>query len=248
MIPAALLAKVATDIPVDPDAPTAQRWLRKELSRPEYHSDATLLERLGAWFRRSFDGARVTVPDLNAAQAGLMVIGLLVAVGVVAFVVAGPVRTARRAAGDVGSVLAEDDDRTAAQLRAAADAAAAAQDWSTALIERFRAIVRGLEERVVLDPRPGRTADEAAAEAGRRMPDVATGLRSGARRFDEVSYGKQLAGPPDDHAMRELDQAVRRCRPRPPDHGTGNAGTGPDTEYAAAGGDGQAPIPQEAGR
>ena len=92
-------------------------------------------------------------------------------------------------------VVDADDDRTAAQLRADADAAAARGDWRSAVIDRFRAVVRSLEERVVLDVRPGRTADEAAAVAGLRFPAEADALRRGARLFDDVCYGDAPAGP-----------------------------------------------------
>ena len=57
----------------------------------------------------------------------------------------------------------------------------------------MRAIVRSLEERTLLDPRPGRTADEAAAEAGRPLPRHADRLRAAARTFDDVTYGGRTA-------------------------------------------------------
>ena len=57
----------------------------------------------------------------------------------------------------------------------------------------MRAIVRSLEERALLDPRPGRTADEAAAEAGRALPAHADRLRAAARDFDDVTYGGRTA-------------------------------------------------------
>jgi hypothetical protein len=79
--------------------------------------------------------------------------------------------------------------------------------------ERLRAVVRSLEERAVLDERPGRTADEAAAEAGRALPDCVAGLRAAAVLFDEVWYGGRPAGPASYAALRDLDAQVQAARP-----------------------------------
>ena len=82
--------------------------------------------------------------------------------------------------------------------------------------ERLRATVRGLEERDLLDTRAGRTADEAAAEAGRALPTLADELRAAARTFDEVRYGGRTADAATDARLRTLDDAVRRTKPGTP--------------------------------
>ena len=105
--------------------------------------------------------------------------------------------------------------RTAAEHRAAADAHAAAGEWAEAVRERLRAVVRSLEERAVLDERPGRTADEAAAEAGAALPAVADDLRQAARLFDDIWYGGRPAGPESDARLRAVDERVRAARPQP---------------------------------
>jgi hypothetical protein len=99
-------------------------------------------------------------------------------------------------------------------MRAAAEAAAAAGDWTLALQERFRAVVRGLEERTVIEPRPGWTAAEAAAGAGRALPDLAEQLRAGASRFDGVTYGGRRADAAAYQQIAALDAAVVESRPR----------------------------------
>jgi hypothetical protein len=140
----------------------------------------------------------------------LVVVLLLVAAAVVAVrLKLGPLgrRATREEALFVGRT------RTAAQHRAAADAHAAAGAWAEAVRERLRAVVRSLEERAVLDERPGRTADEAAAEAGRALPGCAAGLRAAAVLFDEVWYGGRPAGPASYAALRDLDAQVQAARP-----------------------------------
>src|SRR5207342_1782676 len=62
-----------------------------------------------------------------------------------------------------GAVLAG-STLSGAEHRARAAAAAAAGRYDEAVRESMRAIARRLDERALLDPRPGRTADELAAE------------------------------------------------------------------------------------
>jgi hypothetical protein len=108
--------------------------------------------------------------------------------------------------------------RTAAQHRADADRAAAAGDWRTAVLERFRAVVRELEERAVVPEQPGRTAGETAEAAGLRLPALAADLRAAARLFGDVRYGDHDAGPDADAGLRELDARLRGAeRERPKD-------------------------------
>lgn len=200
------------DLPVVPDRDTAREWLAGELSKPEYAERESLLVRLINWLIERLTSIDWPSASLSGPQVGLVVVLVVVVALLVAWLVAGPVRLGR-AARRSAEVLDTEDTRTAAQLRASADAAASAGDWRTAVVERFRAVVRGLEERVVIDPRPGRTAQEAAADAGARLPAQAAALRSGADLFDGVEYGDRVAGGDDDAALRALDAAVVAARP-----------------------------------
>ncbi|AEE46601.1 DUF4129 domain-containing protein [Cellulomonas fimi] len=212
-VPAGLVAALRLDVPVQPDAPTARRWAEEELQQPEYHRGPSLLSRLLTWLREQLD----SVPTLglpSGVSVGVVVaLAVVVTLGILWFL--GPVRRSRRAAGS-RAVLADDDTRTAAELRASADAAAAAGDWHRAVLDRFRAVVRALEERTVLDERPGRTAHEAVADAGRRLPTLADDLRAAGDVFDDVAYGDGRADADDDRRLRDLDERVRRARPVAP--------------------------------
>lgn len=197
-----------SDVPVTPDRPTARRWIVEELAHPEYARNDSWLLRLWEWFLGLFDGAPAL--SLPPWQLLLGVLVVVVAVVLVARWVAGPVRLSRK--GRSAPVLAADDARTAAQMRAAAESAAARGDWPLAVAERFRAVVRGLEERAVLDEQPGRTAQEAAADAAVRLPGLAEALHAGARLFDDVVYGEHPAASADDGRVRELDAQVSAAR------------------------------------
>lgn len=203
-----LAAALRADVPVTPDRPTARRWIVEELARPEYARSDSWLLRLWDWFLGLFDGA----PTLDAPPWQLLLgaVAVVLVVVLVARWVAGPVRLAR--ARRSSAVVAHDDARTAAQMRNAADAAAARGHWPLAVAERFRAVVRGLEERTVLDERPGRTAQEAAADAGSRLPALAAGLHAAATLFDDVVYGEHPATAGDDTRLRELDTQVAAAR------------------------------------
>ncbi|MCB7137224.1 DUF4129 domain-containing protein [Cellulosimicrobium marinum] len=218
-------ARPVTEAPVQPGADEARRWLLEELAKPEYRTEPSLLARFLEWLQGLFDGA--TVLDLGGPVTALVVVVLVLLVAGIAYRVAGPVRLSRRAPGS--AVVLDDDTRTAAELRAAADAAAAAGDWGAAVADRFRAVVRSLEDRAVLDPRPGRTAREAAETAGERLPDVAGGLERGAHLFDDVCYGKVRVGPDADAFVRDLDARAAAARPVPrTDLATAGATTGED--------------------
>jgi len=145
----------------------------------------------------------------------LVVAALLVLVLVALRVAGQVVRRRRRGTGAADDVFAGDARRSADAHRARADALAAEQDWPGAVAERFRAVVRGAQERVLLDERPGRTATEAAAELGDVLPAVAGDLGAGARVFDDVVYGSAPGSAEDDARLRRLDERVRAERPAP---------------------------------
>lgn len=200
------------DLPVVPDRDTAREWLSSELQRPEYAERESLLARLIGWVLERLSGIEWLAVPITGAQLGVTIALIAAVVLLIAWLVAGPVRLGRERARSA-EVLDSDDARTAAQMRAAADAAASSGDWRTASVERFRAVVRSLEERVIIEPRPGRTAQEAAADAGLRLPGQTAGLRSGADLFDGVEYGDRVATAADDADLRALDAAVTAARP-----------------------------------
>ena len=208
------------DVPVELGREEARELARRELADPAYDAEPPLLQQVVAWIIER-------IQELIDRTAG----ALSGSVGR-----ADPRRGARarrhpghpahgptRAARDALRSAFPTERRTAAEYRAAADAAAARQDWSSAVIERYRAVVLGFEERGLLDPRPGRTADEAAAEGGAVLPELASGLRAGSILFDAVRYGGRTATAADDALMRRLDKDAIRARPGSADSGLASA-------------------------
>ncbi|MFJ8668956.1 DUF4129 domain-containing protein [Streptomyces sp. NPDC093600] len=203
---------VADDVPLEIPRVPAREAAERELSKPMYHeNDPNLLQRgldrFWEWVAGVFDAAASATPG---GLLGFLVIVLVVlaVIGALWWRLGTPQRTP--ATGD--SLFAE-GPRTAAEHRATAARHASAGRWNQAVQERMRAIVRSLEERTVLDPRPGRTADEAAAEAGRSLPGHADELRSAARTFDDVTYGGRTADEVAYRRVEQLDVSLERTKP-----------------------------------
>jgi hypothetical protein len=188
----------------------ARRAAEQELREQAYRdAQPPLLTRVVGRAVRAFlellDRAAGNVPG---GRLGLLLLVLLLALltGLV-LVRLGPVgrRTAAPALFGGGTL-------TAGEHRLRAEQAAAAGAWADAVRERLRAVVRELEVRGVLEPRPGRTADEVAAEGGAAVPAIAAPLRRGATVFDEIWYGGRTADAASSAALVEVDRAVATAR------------------------------------
>lgn len=199
-------------VPVELDRDEARELAERELADPRYDSEPPLLQRIIEWLDDVLGELLGAAGGALSGAAGLAVLALVVLLAalIVFFRIGPPSRRGVRRE----DVFGPDERRTAASHRSAADAAAAESRWADAVVERYRAVVATLEERSILDPRPGRTAHEAAAEAGALLPEAAERLAAGADTFDAVHYGGHAAAAADDRRLRELDDAVRRARPR----------------------------------
>jgi len=199
-------------VPVDPGRDEAAEWAARELARPEYQAaQPGLVARALNWLFERLADLIGRLPQGPGGALGVGILLTLVAAGVAyALWRVGAVRSQGRRR--VAELFADDAPRTAQDHRDAADRAAAAGDWHTAAVERFRAVVRELEQRTVLAVQPGRTAAEAAQAAAAVLPALARDLNDGARVFDDVRYGDRAVGAEADATLRSLDQQVRQAR------------------------------------
>ncbi|MBT2448390.1 DUF4129 domain-containing protein [Streptomyces sp. ISL-43] len=210
-----LLSQTASDTPpVTIGRDAAREAARQELSKPVYHQNdpglvQRALDRFWDWVGDLFDHASGATPGGALGLVAIAVFAIL-AIAALWWRLGAPSRTA----GPAGALF-DDGIRSAADHRTAADALASEGRWSEAVQERMRAVVRSLEERTLLDPRPGRTADEAAAEAAVSLPSHAGALRAAARTFDDVTYGARPADAAMYAALRDLDLALTRTKPLP---------------------------------
>ena len=160
----------------------------RELAKAIYHryDDPWPVRAFNAvqhWIQRVLDDVARHSPGGGAGA-----IALLVALAVLLIALRwrlGPMRRTPRMSRPVLEAMSA----SAADYRLEAAAAAADGRWSDAVIARMRALARGLEETGALPERPGRTADELAAEVAVDRPDAATVTARAVRVFDEVAYG-----------------------------------------------------------
>jgi len=199
------LAAPAGGIPVT-GRRAGQQLARTELSKAIYHHEPSLTERVAhfllTWLARLFRATQ----GLPGGWWGFVALVVLAAI-LVAVVRAriGPVTRARRRRAGSGALAPV---RTARDHRDAATRLAQAGDYAAAICERVRAIAAELDERGILMPRIGRTADEFAAEAGRALPPHAAGLRGAVRLFDEVRYGGRPGTRPGYDQVADLDTRI----------------------------------------
>ena len=204
-----------------------QRLARTELSKTIYHPQQSLTERavhfvLG-WLGRLFRAGQ-GLPGGWWGSVALATVLVLLVMAVLART--GPVaRERRRRAGPGAAATA----RTARDHREAAARLAASGDYAAAICERVRAIAAELDERGVLMPRIGRTADEFAAEAARALPPHAAELLGAALLFDEVRYGRRPGTRPGYDRVTALDTRIGAGRRAVAAHATAAHATVPGT-------------------
>jgi Domain of unknown function (DUF4129) len=211
----AVLAATAGGRPGDPGIgrKAAQRLARTELSKPEYHRHISLTQRIieaaGVFISHLFRAASDVVPGGWWGLIALAALAVILAAGLLTWI--GPVARTHRGS---GPLTAEGEARTARQHRQVAGRLAGTGDYAAAIIECVRAIAAELEERGVLPPRAGRTADEFAAEAGQALIAHADALRDAARIFDEVCYGQRPGSRAAYQRLSELDRRITASAPR----------------------------------
>ena len=198
-------------VSIDLGREAARQAARAELSDRRYRAaQPPLAARIvGAALRavgRLLDRAAQAAPGGRLGL--LLLVGLLALFAAVVFAQLGPPARRRRrpALFSAGGALSPDAHR------AKAEEAAREGRWEQAVRERLRAVVRELEVRSILEPRPGRTAREVARDGGAAVPSLAAGLERAAVLFDEIWYGGRAADAAGYRSIVALDAAVRGDR------------------------------------
>ncbi|SMH33479.1 protein of unknown function [Rathayibacter oskolensis] len=199
--------------PLVPDAEEARRLFLEELADPRYRAaEPNWFDRVVQAVRDWFASLSLPTDGATVPVAAIIGVVVLLALVVVALVLAGRPRLRRRST-VTGAVLAEDDGRSADEIRALAEAAAARGAWDEALVERFRALVRSLGERTVVSLSPGTTAHGFARRASAAFPGSADGLRRTADDFDRVRYLGLACTAADYERIRDLDRVLADATP-----------------------------------
>jgi hypothetical protein len=185
----------------------ARRAAREELLDHRYHdAQPPLLVRLvGKAVRKLLELLDRAAGGVPGGRLGLLILALMLA-ALIAVVVVRLRPVGRRAAS--AEVFTTGAPLSAAEHRALADELAGTGQWADAVRERLRAIVRELEARGVLEPRPSRTAGEVARDGSAAVPLIADPLRRATTAFDEVWYGGRTADASTYAVLVEADRAV----------------------------------------
>lgn len=203
------------DIPVELGRDEARQRVLAELEKAKYGGIPPwledLLERAMELLIRFVDFVLGITNGPQTAGGGInigfvfIVLVILIGIALVVWKVGLPrwrERRPRSAEVELEADLEPEDYRTSA------DRFADAKDWRAAVRDRFRAVVKELENATILDPRPARTAFEASILGGRALPEQATALQTGAEHFSAVMYGDRTADLAMYQQLVELDRQV----------------------------------------
>ena len=195
---------------IDIDRDAAHQAAEIELNKPIY-SKGSAIHQLVEWVNELFYRLLEKTASIPGGWFTTTVLLILLAIAVVVaiHVARRTMRTNR--GGD--HMLFEAALLTAAQHRATAESYAAQGNWSAAIRHRLRAVARHLEETGVLEPAPGRTANELARDAGTALPHLKGELSQAATAFNDVTYGEQ---PGTEAAYRMIVALDDRLRSRSP--------------------------------
>jgi hypothetical protein len=187
----------------------AQRAAHQELSKHLYARERpSPLHRAAAavlrWIGHRLDRLLAVTPGNGWGL--LAIVAVVVVAGLVLRQFFGPARPALRR----GPRDPSEQEMSLAELQARADRASAEQRWADAVRLRLQAVIRVLEERGVLDPRPGRTTGELVRDASAALGGHADLLARSGTTFERIWYGGRQASEADDALLRELQRALDR--------------------------------------
>lgn len=198
---------------IDIDRDAAHQVADIELNRPIY-SKGSASQQFAEWVNELLYRLLEKTASIPGGWFTITVLLILlaIAVAIAVHVARRTMRTNR--GGDY--LLFEAAQLTAAQHRTTAESCAAQGDWAAAIRHRLRAVARHLEETGVLEPAPGRTANELASHAGAALPHLGDELSEAATAFNDVTYGEQ-PGTEDAYRMIvALDDHLRSRSPAVP--------------------------------
>lgn len=199
--------------PLVPDSEEAREWLLEELGREVYSEAPSFWEWLLEQINRIIQRITEYGDGFDAVFLPLVVLALVAGVIILAFLYGGPVRRRRRVAPPPEDGIWESGDaRTAEILRQSAARAAAAGDYSLAVIEQFRATARTLEEHGSIETTAGMTAGEVGHRIATAVPAAHGAAGPAAGRFNNARYGAIRASAADYEAMLDFDSAATTPR------------------------------------
>jgi hypothetical protein len=191
---------------IDIDRDAAHQAAQEELKKPIY-SKGSVEQQLVDWLNEQIYRLLQKTSSLPGGWITATVLFILLAIAIIAAV--SIVRRTMRTKRGGDHLLFESTQLTAAQHRATAENYAAEGNWAAAIRHRLRAVARQLEETGVLNPAPGRTANELARDAGAALPHLDGELSQAATAFNDVTYGEQPGTQSAYQMIVDLDDHLR---------------------------------------
>jgi hypothetical protein len=191
---------------IDIDRDAAHQAAQTELDKPIY-SKASAWQQFIDWINELLYRLLQKTSTIPGGWFTAMVLLILLVIAVIVAIQLAR-RTMRTKRG-ADYALFEAAQLTAAQHRALAESSAAEENWAAAIRHRLRAVARQLEETGVLEPAPGRTANELAVAAGAALPHLSAELSEAATAFNDVTYGEQAGSQAAYQMIVDLDDHLR---------------------------------------
>lgn len=213
-----MLNLLPNEPPIDISREEAQRRANEELAKATYGGIPEWLTDLLRWVEGVLKSFLELVTGQVQPGSGLswgFIIVIVVVLIVIALIIwrVGLPRWQQRKQRDAEVEI--DQSISPSEYRDLAAAAAARGDYRTAVRERFRAIVRELEFRTIITPRPSRTALEAALAASRELPPTREPMYTAATLFSAVMYGDREATAADWEQIVAAESAVHAAADHP---------------------------------
>ncbi|MDN5746452.1 MAG: DUF4129 domain-containing protein [Nocardioidaceae bacterium] len=191
--------------PLDPDPDEAQRLLREELAKPDYH-DTNVVQQIFDWIQRRIEGSLGSAQQAPALSSAVAIVVALLLLTTLILVVSRARRTARATSTHLPALTEE--PLTAEELRARAEAWLAREDPSAALVDAFRALAVRQVEMQRIEDIPQATAREIARALAVRFADHVDAVHHAADVFDLTLYGEQSASVAQAQQMLRLDDEL----------------------------------------
>lgn len=193
---------------LSPDPDTARRWLRDELSGPDYQE--SFAERVTRWFNDFMDSVfSMAGPGGLDPVLGLVLLALLA--GGVALALSR--LRANPTSGAPDAAVFSEARQSADEHRRRAHVALEQAQWAEAVVESVRALAAGLVERGLIPEQSGVTVHEISQRASTLFPAHLTRLEEMALVFDETRYGDRPAQEPQARAVVELERDLATRSP-----------------------------------
>lgn len=176
------------------DSDSARELLKQELSNPIYKEQISIYEWILQKINRFLSSIIGFSTDMNKGISEFIVIVILLLVATSIVVYAVYKRKQSSKAERIASSPIFTDNRSYKQLIiSAVGAVNARKDYTTGMLESYRAIVKYLQETSIITVTKGMTCTEAAVVVGVALPEFKDRFDTATNYFNRVMYGDRTA-------------------------------------------------------